>query len=380
MEGRRSEQTNLSIVMAAVESRTRKWAQSKALTRLASRLKPAPMPPQPTPMLATLVAEPFDNAAWIFEPKFDGLRVLAHFDGEELTLLSRNNKPQNFQFPEIVAGLQADLKQPAIVDGEVVCLDENGRSSFRLLQQRFHLERASEVQARMKKFPAYVYLFDVLYLGRYDVRGLPIEERKTLLRDAVNWSERVRWTEFYEERGTALWREACQAGLEGIIGKHRKSTYVPARSPNWVKIKCLGRQEFVIGGFTDPQRSRVGLGAVLVGCYDDTGKRLIYASKVGTGFTHEVLLDLRKRLDKVEQVTCPFDAGDPARGKHVHWVQPRLVAEIAYAEWTQNGLLRQPRFEGLRPDKKPHECRRERPKAIPNGQATVVGSSSNIMD
>jgi bifunctional non-homologous end joining protein LigD len=358
--------------MAAVKTRFRKQprALNEALTRLASRLKPAAMPLQPAPMLATLIVEPFDNPAWIFEPKLDGLRVLARFDGEKLTLLSRNHKPQNFQFPEIVAGLEADLKQPAIVDGEVVCLDENGRSSFRRLQQRFHLESALEVQARMKKFPACIYLFDLLYVDRYDVSGLPLEERKTLLRDAVNWSERVRWTEFHKEHGAALWREACQAGLEGVIGKHVKSTYVPARSPNWVKIKCLGRQEFVIGGFTDPQRSRVGLGALLVGYYDDTGKRLNYAGKVGTGFTHELLLDLRQRLDKIEQVTCSFDAGDPPRGVHLHWVQPRLVAEIAYAEWTQNGLLRQPRFEGLRPDKKPHECRRERPKAIPNGQTT----------
>src|SRR5438876_2371865 len=138
------------------------------LPKLATRLTPAAMPRALLPMLATLVAEPFDNPAWIFEPKFDGLRVLARFDGRELTLLSRNNKPQNFQFPEVVAGLEADLKQPAIVDGEVVCLDEKGHSSFRLLQQRFHLESAAEVEARMKKFPATIYLFDVLYLDRYD--------------------------------------------------------------------------------------------------------------------------------------------------------------------------------------------------------------------
>ncbi|HMC90207.1 MAG TPA: non-homologous end-joining DNA ligase [Gemmataceae bacterium] len=343
------------------------------MSRLASRLKPVPLPSEPAPMLATLIAEPFDNPDWIFEPKFDGLRILGRFDGRQLTLLSRNNKPQNFQFPEIAAGLEAGLKHPVIVDGEVVCLDENGHSSFRLLQQRFHLESAAEVQARMKKFPAHIYLFDVLYLERYDVRGLTLEERKKLLHDAVRWSKQVRWTEFHKERGIVLWREACRAGLEGIIGKHLQSIYVPTRSSNWVKIKCIGRQEFVIGGFTDPQRSRVGLGALLVGYYDDAGKRLLYAGKVGTGFTHEVLLDLRKRLDKIEQVTCPFDAGDPPRGTQVHWVQPRLVAEIAYAEWTQNGLLRQPRFEGLRPDKKPHECRRERPKAVPNGQTSAAG-------
>ena len=323
----------------------------------------------PTPMLATLIAEPFDNPAWIFEPKFDGLRILGRFDGKNITLLSRNNKTQNFQFPEIVDALSISLGMPAIVDGEVVCLDESGHSSFRLLQQRFHLESASEVQARREKYPAVIFLFDLLYLDRYDVTGLPLEERKRLLRKAVRWSDSVRWTEFQPEKGVRLWQEACETGQEGIIAKHLQSLYVSARSPNWVKIKCLGRQEFVIGGFTDPQRSRVGLGALLVGYYDDAGKRLIYAGKVGTGFTHEVLLDLRQRLDRLEQRSSPFDEGDPPRGAHTHWVRPQLVAEIAFGEWTQNSLLRQPRFEGLRPDKKPHQCRRERPQPLHNGQS-----------
>src|SRR5207248_2956227 len=144
--------------------------------------------------------------------------------------------------------------------------------------------------------------------------------------------------------------------------KHRASRYAGGRSAWWVKVKCLGRQEFVIGGFTDPQRSRVGLGALLVGYYGDDGRRLIYAGKVGTGYTNEMLLDLRARLGRLEQPGCPFDAGDPPTGEHVHWVRPRLVAEIAFGEWTQNGMLRQPRFEGLRPDKSPKQCRRERPQ------------------
>jgi bifunctional non-homologous end joining protein LigD len=146
-----------------------------------------------------------------------------------------------------------------------------------------------------------------------------------------------------------------------VIAKRRGSVYESRRSPHWLKMKCEATQEFVVGGFTDPRGSRVGLGALLVGYYSDDGKRLIYAGKVGTGFTHEVLLDLRRRRDKLRQERCPFDAGDPPRGPNVHWVKPRLVAEIAFAEWTQHNLLRQPRFEGLRPDKKPEECRRERP-------------------
>src|SRR5205814_1670432 len=175
------------------------------------------------------------------------------------------------------------------------------------------------------------------------------------------WSDRVRWTEYEAKNGKALWRQACAEGQEGIIGKHAQSRYVGGRSDRWVKVKCVGRQEFVIGGFTDPQRSRVGLGALLVGYYSEDGQRLLYAGKVGTGYTQEVLLDLRRRLGELERRQSPFDQGSPARDGPVHWVQPKLVAEIAFAEWTQNGLLRQPRFEGLRPDKAARDCRRERP-------------------
>ena len=333
---------------------------------LAARLDAVPLPRAPSPMLCTLVAEPFNNKDWIFEPKYDGLRVLGVFDGQRLTLLSRNNQPQNLQFPDIVAALQASLRYPAIVDGEVVCFDAEGRTSFRSLQQRFHLKDAAEVQERMQQYPAYLYLFDLLYVDHFDVSRLPLDKRKELLREAVDWSEHIRWTPFQEGDGVRLWRQACREEREGIVGKLRSSRYVHGRSDAWVKIKCLARQEFVIGGFTDPQRTRVGLGALLAGYYSDDGKRLLYAGKVGTGFTHEMLLDLRQRLDPLEQAAPPFHQVDVSGEEHVHWVKPQLVAEIAFGEWTQNGLLRQPRFEGLRPDKRPKECRRERPRlAVP---------------
>jgi DNA ligase D-like protein (predicted ligase) len=282
--------------------------------------------------------------------------VLARFDGCELTLLSRNDAPQNLLFPEVVAALRDSLARPGVVAGEVACLDGQGRSSFRALQQRFHLTNAREVARRMEQHPAYLYLFDVLYVDGSDVRSLPLKDRKALLQEAV------RWTPSRVGTGRALWRQACLEGSEGIIGKHLDRPYTGKQSPWWVKVKCVGRQELVVGGFTDPQRSRVGLGALLVGSYSDDGRRLIYAGKVGTGYTDEVLLDLRARLDALEQRVSPFDAGDPPRGSQVHWVRPQLVAEIAFGEWTQNGMLRQPRFAGLRTDKSPRECRRERPK------------------
>jgi bifunctional non-homologous end joining protein LigD len=326
--------------------------------------KPAtsPMPRTVQLMLCTLVAEPFDNPGWIFEPKLDGLRVLCRFDGKRATLISRNDKPQDFQFPDIGEALQKSLTKPALLDGEIVCLDERGQSSFRALQQRFHLTDAGVVASRVKEFPAYLYVFDLLYYDRFDARPLSLHERKKLLGKAVKWSDRIRNTPATPGRGTALLRQTCRAAGEGIVGKNIHTPYVGGRSEGWVKIKCAMRQEFVIGGFTDPQRSRVGLGALLVGYYDD-GK-FTYAGKVGTGFNTDLLLDLRKRLDRIEQADSPFDKGKPPRGDHVHWVKPRLVGEFGFAEWTQNDLLRQPRFEGLRTDKKPTLVRRERAKMV----------------
>ncbi len=336
----------------------------RGATRALADLPKAPAPAAPAPMLCTLVDHAFNSPDWIFEPKFDGLRILALFDGRDVTLLSRNNKPQELRFPEIAESIRASLDRPAIVDGEVVCFDGNGRTSFRELQQRFHLDDPGEIRRRMDRHPAFIYLFDILHLEGRDLTELPLEARKDWLDRAVTWSDRVRRTEFERGGGVALLDRACKAGDEGIVGKRLDSRYRPGRSDAWVKVKCVGRQEFAIGGWTDPQRSRVGLGALLVGYYDKEGRRFRYAGKVGTGYTHEVLLDLRRRLDAIGRASSPFDEGDPPAGERVHWVRPRLVAEIGFAEWTQNGLLRQPRFEGLRPDKKPHDCHRERPKSV----------------
>jgi bifunctional non-homologous end joining protein LigD len=246
-------------------------------------------------MLATLVAEPFDDSTWLFEPKFDGLRFQARFDGVSLTLLSRTGQPQEGAFPDVRDALRRALTAPAVLDGEVVCFDGQGRSSFRALQQRFHLKDEAEVAERARLFPASVYLFDALWLDGRDLTSLPLRRRQEVLRGAVRWSDRIRRTESVVGKGKAFFRSACRRGEEGIIGKRADGPHVPGRGPDWVKVKCVRRQEFVIGGFTDPQRSRVGLGALLVGYYDERG-RLAYAGKVGTGYTREALLDLRKRL------------------------------------------------------------------------------------
>jgi bifunctional non-homologous end joining protein LigD len=316
-------------------------------------------------MLCALVDEPFNDPNWIFEPKLDGLRVICRFDGREWLLLSRNGKPQNFILPEIVEGLKRAVTKPILLDGEVVCLDENGQSSFRLLQQRFHLIDTAEVQRRMRRFPAKLFLFDVLFLEDQDVRDLTLAERKRLLKRAVRWKDPIHNTPAVRGKGIELFKKTCAGHGEGIIAKRLDSRYTGDRSGAWLKIKCSGRQEFVIGGFTEPQRSRVGLGALLVGYYESDGKTLRYAGKVGTGFTNDVLLDLRKRLEPLIINHSAFvnERDVPRRGE-VHFVKPALVGEIAFAEWTQNDLLRQPRFQGLREDKKPTQVRRERPKHI----------------
>jgi bifunctional non-homologous end joining protein LigD len=311
-------------------------------------------------MMATLVSGPFEHPDWVFEPKFDGLRVLAYFDGRDVRLVSRNDKPQETAFPDVAAALRKTLRRPAVVDGEVVCFDDTGRTSFRAIQQRFHLTKAVDIEFRSQRFPAYLYLFDLLWFDGEDMTAEPLSDRKRLLRRAVRWSDRVRWTESEAGRGKARFEAACRRGDEGIMAKLATSRYVAGRSGAWVKIKCTGRQEFVIGGFTDPQRSRVGLGALLVGYYD--GDKLVYAGKVGTGYTYDTLLDLRRRINGLEQTASPFGGGKMPHGRGVHWVRPQLVAEIAFAEWTQHGLLRQPRFKGLRTDKPPREIRRERPR------------------
>lgn len=311
-------------------------------------------------MTATLVDGSFDHPDWVFEPKFDGLRVQVRFDGRELVLMSRNGKPQEVMFPDVAAALRSAIRRPAVMDGEIVCFDDRGRTSFRALQQRFHLIDPREIAVRAERYPASIFLFDLLWLDGDDATAKPLSERKRLLHKSTRWSDRVRETKFHEGKGKKLFEQACRRGEEGIIGKLATSRYVGGRDPAWVKIKCLGRQEFVVGGFTDPQRSRVGLGALLVGYYD--GDRLVYAGKVGTGYTTDTLLALRKGLNGIEQTKSPFQKGDPPWGVGVHWVRPVLVVEIAFPEWTQNDLLRQPRFEGLRTDKKPRDCKRERPR------------------
>ncbi|HEX4656455.1 MAG TPA: non-homologous end-joining DNA ligase, partial [Streptosporangiaceae bacterium] len=243
-----------------------------------------------------------------------------------------------------------------IVDGEIVAF-EDGQTRFSRLQQRLGVRQPG--QALIEKFPVYFYIFDVLLADGRDVRPAPLRERKRLLRGLLTFDDPLRFTEHRETDGEAYYREACAKGWEGVIAKRADAPYRAGRTRDWLKFKCESGQEFVIGGFTDPHGSRTGFGALLLGYYD-SGGQLVYAGKVGTGFSQRTLDVLHAALTRLERDRPPFDRGELPRSG-VHWAEPRLVAEVGFSEWTTDGQLRHPRFQGLRDDKDPADVVRETP-------------------
>jgi bifunctional non-homologous end joining protein LigD len=297
------------------------------------------------PMLATLVdadqwlAEKHD--AWVFQRKFDGLRCVAVRNGDQLELWSRNHNSFNVRFPKVVAGLRAQPVDNFTLDGELVAHNGKDFVGFGQLQQHG------------SKLEVVFCVFDLLHLVGNDTRDLPLDDRVRLLRQAIEPGPHV---QLVEDISRPSLKEACRKGWEGLIAKRPASTYTGQRSSDWVKLKCSASQELVIGGWTEPQGSRHGFGALLVGYYDDGALR--YAGKVGTGYTEQTLASLSKQLQKLERPESPF--ADQIREKGAHWAEPRLLADIAFTEWTRDGRLRHPRFEGLRTDKRPSEVVRER--------------------
>jgi len=308
------------------------------------------------PELATLTQERFSDPAWIFERKLDGERCLAFRAGPQVRLMTRNQKEDTSTYPEIAAALAAQRADNFIVDGEIVAF-EGSQTRFARLQQRLGVRHPSP--ALLAEVPVYYYIFDVLWADDRDVRPLPLRERKRLLRGLLTFDDPLRFTVHRDTDGEAYYREACAKGWEGVIAKRADSPYRPGRTRDWLKFKCETGQEFVIGGFTDPQRSRTGFGALLLGYYDQDGK-LVYAGKVGTGFNQRTLDSLHATLAGLERDQPPFDHGHLPRSG-VHWVEPRLVAQVGFSEWTKDGQLRHPRFQGLRDDKDPADVVREVP-------------------
>jgi len=306
------------------------------------------------PMLARLTDRRFSDRKWLFERKFDGERALAFCAGKAVHLLSRNRKDIGDTYPELVEALADQRCADFIADGEIVAFD-GAVTSFARLQHRMQIEDPDE--ARASGVAVYYYLFDLIYLDGYQLDQLPLRARKKLLKRAIAFDDPLRFTTHRNEDGEAFYEHACESGWEVVIAKRADGPYRHSRSSDWLKFKCAKGQELVIGGFTEPQGSRKGFGALLVGYYDDGALR--YAGKVGTGYDDELLVQLRVRLDGIARRTSPFANEVSETG--VTWVEPKLVGEFGFTEWTKAGKLRHPRFLGLRRDKSPKDVTRERP-------------------
>jgi len=314
-------------------------------------------------MLAILVDEPFDDDNWLFEVKWDGYRAVAFIDGDRLRLVSRNQNDLTKAYPELQEIPQHVRARTAILDGEVVALDDQGRPSFSLMQQRTGVgEGGRRIRRTRDDIPVVYYAFDLLYLDGYNLVRAELEHRKDLLVSVLAPNDCLRFSDHYIGRGKDLFHAAAERNLEGIIAKQRRSCYEQKRSREWLKMKITKRQECVIGGYTDPRGSRENFGSLVLGLYDDGG-RLIHVGHAGSGFTEHSHTDMWKRLDKLKITRSPFP-GKVESTRPVHYVEPKLVAEIKFTEWTHEGesgtvKMRAPVFLGLRFDKKPEECRFE---------------------
>lgn len=343
----------------ATSSRKRRQAasddDSKTASAKQSRGSRRPPPSHPEAELATLVTSPPEGDEWLHEVKFDGYRMFAIIADGRVRFRSRNDQDWTRQLAELREAVTALPLRQAVLDGEVVVLDEHGISRFQLLQNALGREagRSSLIY----------YVFDILHLDGRDLRELPLDERKAILHKLIPTTKQtgqVRYSDHLVGRGRKLHRTACRTHLEGLVSKRRTAPYRPGRGRDWLKSKCGHEQEFVIGGFTDPEGSRQGFGSLLLGYYD--GKRgLTYAGRVGTGFSTRTLRDLTPQLKRLERSTSPFAQGTrQAAGRGVHWIKPSPVAQVRFAEWTHDGLLRQPAFLGLRLDKPAKKVVRER--------------------
>jgi bifunctional non-homologous end joining protein LigD len=327
--------------------RSKPSARQAAAPRRRGHVRRDPVPHPKSLMLATLMAEPFDDPAWLFEVKWDGYRALCTVERDRFSLISRNGLDMLHRFPELreLAGAFASL--PVVVDGEIVSLDSKGRSAFQRLQE-------SQKRPTGLTYAA----FDLLYADGTDLRSTPLEQRKALLERLIGDDTRVLYSKHVIGKGKALFESARKQHLEGIIGKRRDSTYQERRSRDWVKIKTSYEQEFVVGGWTEPKGSRKGFGALLLGVYQ--AKLLRFVGSVGTGFTAKMLNQLYARLRPMERKTSPF-ANPVVANSLVHWTSPQLVVEVRFSEWTRDGYLRQPAYLGLRPDKSADEVVAEIP-------------------
>jgi bifunctional non-homologous end joining protein LigD len=325
------------------------------------------------PELATLVKEVPEGDDWIYELKFDGYRMLCRFQKGRVDLISRNGNSWSDRFPTLVKEAAGLGLSETLLDGEVVVLAKDGTTDFQALQNMLRNGRDAD---------CVYYVFDIPFYNGYDLTGVSLMDRKAILKSVIgssSGSRVIRFSDHIEGEGPKVLSHACHAALEGLVAKRRDSLYSQRRSTDWLKLKCTKRQEFVIGGWSDPGGSRTGIGALLLGHYE--AEKLIYCGRVGTGFSRDSLQALREEFDRLQTPRSPFDT--PPRGRDavgVHWIKPKLVAEIAFRGWTEEGMLRHASYQGLREDKKPNSVHREEPVDVDekasNGQ-TRNGKSKN---
>jgi bifunctional non-homologous end joining protein LigD len=318
-----------------------------------------PLPGRLDPQLATLVRQAPEGDQWLSEIKFDGYRMLCRIQRDRISFSSRNHLDWTERLKSLASVVGRLGLENTILDGEVVTVEPDGTTGFQSLQNAFREGRGD---------PLTYYVFDVLYLAGHDLTQLPLTQRKRILSKLLAGQKGpLRYSEHVVGQAPEFFRQACKRRLEGIVCKRADQPYRPGRGTDWVKVKCLHREEFVIGGYTPPAGSRRGFGALLVGYFNSQAK-LVYAGRVGTGFSDRLLDELSQRLAKLDRQKSPFAdlQGVTGEARGVHWVAPRLVAQVEFSEWTRDGRLRHPAFLGLREDKPARQVHRERPIAAEN--------------
>ena len=360
---------NVAVPATASRSQTKPTTMSQR-PGLPAAAKPAALPDKLAPQLAVLAdSPPRDASAWVYEIKFDGYRMLARIDGDDIRLVTRNGNDWTSKLGALKRSLAEAKLPPGWYDGEIVVPNARGVPDFGALQNSFDSSRTENIV---------FYLFDLPYFDGHDLRAAPLEARRALLEHvlAAVPSQRIRFSAVFDAPAASMVESACALGLEGIIGKRRGAPYRSTRSADWIKLKCHRRQEFVIAGYTDPAGSRTDFGALLLGVHDDAGT-LQYAGNVGTGFDQKALADLKARLDAVQSAASPFAKGTKVEGRP-HWVQPTLVAEVAFGEWTSAGRVRHAVFRGLRSDKPASAIVREKAAVVGEGGSTTTAAQTPL--
>jgi bifunctional non-homologous end joining protein LigD len=324
----------------------------------------SPIPRSVQPMLATLREKPFDNDDWLFELKLDGIRALALKNGDKVEMWTRNAHTLAHRFPTVAGAFTEIAADTAILDGEIVALDDKGHSHFNLIQPRIHLSRAKDIAQADERIPVYFYAFDLLYINGYNLMKFPLVERKAVLKklipDNSGW---IRYADHIEGSGKEFFNAVEKHNLEGIVAKLKKSEYQQTRSKYWQKIKTQQNADFVVGGYTPPEGSRRYFGALLLGLYKNGD--LIYVGRSGGGFDDEALRNIYKQLQPLVRKKSPFQQV-PAEVRRSTWVQPQLVCEVRFTEWTSDKKLRAPIFQGFRDDVDPEQCVMEETEPITN--------------